>query len=339
MLNFETAKFFLSRRPMKTTSSLETYEQIKCLADARRLKILRMLMAQPATLTQLGAALGRSPAWVQHHLRALQSAGLVQPSGRRVTGRVSEKFYRARAGALLLQEVILPVCDKPVLLVSGSHDLALEQLAADLAPHLVVIAQPVGSLDGLVNLRQGLCHLSGAHLLDDNGEYNRPTVRHLFPDRPAHMVTLAYRQQGLMLAPGNPKGIRSLVDLTGSGTTFLNRNPGSGTRLWLDREASRAGLPPEHIPGYQNFVHTHTEAAQVVASGGADAALGLEAAARGHRLDFIPLFVERYDLVFQGERTPALDILLNGLVSSAFRHEMQSLPGYETNHTGEQIPL
>jgi molybdate-binding protein/biotin operon repressor len=324
---------------MKTTLPLQTYEQIKCLADARRLQILRMLMSEPATLTQLGAALGKSPAWVQHHVRALETAGLVEVTERRVTGRVIEKHYRARAGAFVLQELILPVGGKPVLLVSGSHDLALEQLAANLAPSLDVIARPVGSLDGLVDLRQGLCHLSGAHLLDETGDYNTPTVRRLFPDRPVLLVTLAYRQQGLMLPAGNPKGIRSLADLTAGGITFVNRNPGSGTRLWLERQAAQAGLPLNRVRGHGDFVHTHTEAARVLAAGRADATLGLEAAARRHGLDFIPLFVERYDLVFQGEMTPALDILLNGLVSAPFRREMQSLPGYETAHTGEQIPL
>jgi len=324
---------------VKTTAPLRTFEQIKCLADARRLAILRLLMAAPATLTQLGAALGGSAAWVQHHLHALESAGLVERAGTRTSGRVTEKYFQARAGAYLLQELVLPAGDRPVLLISGSHDLALEQLAADLSPRLDVIAQHVGSLDGLVNLRQGLCHLSGAHLLDADGDYNTPTVHHLFPDRPAHMLTLAHRQQGLMLAPGNPKGIRSLADLIGGDITFLNRNPGSGTRLWLEREAAHTHLPLSLIPGYDRFVHTHTQAASAVARGEADAALGLEAAARGRCLDFIPLFIERYDLVYQGETSHALEILLNALVSAHFRHEMGALPGYETAHTGEQIPL
>jgi len=324
---------------MRTTAPIQTFEQIKCLADSRRLGILRLLMAEPATLTNIGALLGRSPAWVQHHLRALESAGLVELAEVRANGRVTEKLYQAKAAAFVLQELILPKSEKPVLLVSGSHDLALEQLSADLAPQLEVIAQPVGSLDGLANLRLGLCQVSGAHLLDADGDYNAPTVRRLFPDRPAHMVTLAYRHQGLMLGAGNPKAIHSLADLIGSGVTFLNRNPGSGTRLWLERESARTGLPVGLIPGYEHFVYTHTDAARAVAEGRADVTLGLEAAARRHGLDFIPLFVERYDLVFQGEMSPGLEMLLNALVSNAFRREMQSLPGYETAHTGEQIPL
>jgi putative molybdopterin biosynthesis protein len=324
---------------MRTTAPVETFEQIKCLADARRLGILRLLMAEPATLSNLGARLGRSPAWVQHHLRALEAAGLVEIAEVRRSARVTEKFYRAKAGAFVLHELVLPDTEKPVLLVSGSHDLALEQLSVDLAPHLEIIAQPVGSLDGLASLRLGLCQLSGAHLLDPDGDYNAPTVRRLFPDRPVHMVTLAHRHQGLIVSQGNPKSIHSLSDLIASGATFLNRNPGSGTRLWLERESARTGLPLGLLPGHDRFVFTHTEAARAVLEGKADATLGLEAAARKHDLDFIPLFVERYDLVFQGEVSPALSLLLNALVSKEFRREMQSLPGYETAHTGDQIPI
>jgi putative molybdopterin biosynthesis protein len=250
---------------MQTTAPIHTFDQIKCLADARRLAVLRRLMAESATLTNLGAFLGRSPAWVQHHLRALESAGLVEVVDVRSRGRITEKFYRAKAAAFVLQELILPASEKPVLLVSGSHDLALEQLSADLAPHLVVIAQPVGSLDGLAHLRLGLCQLSGSHLLDPDGEYNAPTVRRLFPDRAVHLITLAYRHQGLMLTPGNPKGIHSLSDLPGSGVTFLNRIPARG-RLWLERESARTGLPLSLIPSCDASSTPH-EAARAVAEG------------------------------------------------------------------------
>jgi putative molybdopterin biosynthesis protein len=93
---------------------------------------------------------------------------------------------------------------------------------------------PVGSLDGLIALRQGLAHLTGCHLLDiDSGEYNLPYVRHLFPERSMKLVTLAHREQGLMLAAGNPRQIHGIDDLRRGEVSFINRNPGSGTRLWL----------------------------------------------------------------------------------------------------------
>lgn len=324
---------------MNKVETLHAFEQIKLLSDSRRLQILRLLMAYPASLTQLARILNQSPAWVRHHILALEAAELIELSEVRITGKVTEKFYRAKAGALLLQELILPEGGKPVIVLSGSHDLALEKLSAQIADHLTLLTLPVGSLDGLVNLRQGLCQISGAHLLDKTGEYNAPFVRHLFPDRTMDLVTLAYRTQGLMLAPGNPGGIRGAADLARAGLRFINRNPGSGTRLWLDGELERLGIPPETIDGYERVVNTHTECARTIASGEADAALGLQASAQQYSLDFIPLFEERYDLVLPREQEDSLAPLLEHIQTAAFRRELSSLTGYNPSHSGEQISL
>ena len=319
--------------------SLHTLEQIKSLADPRRLQILRLLMAKPATLSQLAHALHQSPAWVRHHILALEAADLVELSEIRKTGTVIEKFYRAKAGGFLLQELILPKSEKPLLLFSGSHDLALEVACARLERHACLLALPVGSLDGLVNLRQGLCQFSGAHLCDENGDYNIAYIRRLFPDRDMEVVTLAHRVQGLMVAPGNPKGVRNASDLARAGLRFINRNPGSGTRLWLDAELKRLGVPVEQVDGYFQVASTHSDTARAVAEGRADVALGLQAAAQKYSLDFIPLFNERYDLVFPRELSRQLSILLNYIQSAGFRRDMARLSGYECAHTGEQIQL
>ena len=324
---------------MEKVQPLKTFEQIKLLADARRMEILRLLMAEPATLTQLAQTLGQSPAWVRHHILELESANLIELSETRVTGKVTEKFYRAKAGAFLLQELILPEGGKPAIVFSGSHDLALEKISEQIADHLTLLTLPVGSLDGLVNLRQGLCQISGAHLLDKSGEYNTPFVRHLFPDRPMDMITLAYRTQGLILAPGNPQGVQGAADLAQSGLRFINRNPGSGTRLWLDAELERLGISPESIDGYETVVNTHTECAHAIASGQADAALGLQASALQFGLDFIPLFEERYDLVLPREQEDVLAPLLDYIQTATFRQEVSTLTGYTTTHSGEQISL
>ncbi|RJP47960.1 MAG: ArsR family transcriptional regulator [Anaerolineaceae bacterium] len=322
---------------MKNIQSLHGFDQIKLLADARRMEILRLLMASPATLTHLARTMKQSPAWIRHHMLALMSAGLVEIAETRRTGKVTEKFYRAKADALLLQEVVLPKSRKPVLLFSGSHDLALESIAEHLAKRVTLLSLPVGSLDGLVNLRQGLCHISGAHLLDENGEYNAPFVRHLFPDRDVEMVTLAYRTQGLILATGNPKVVKKISDIAKSDIRFVNRNAGSGTRLWLDAELHRLKIPTENINGYKKVVRTHTEAASLVASNKADVSLGLQAAAHQHGLDFIPLFEERYDLVLPRENESTLSPLLDYLHTAAFRTELNSLTGYNSSHSGEKI--
>ncbi|HEX8990548.1 MAG TPA: substrate-binding domain-containing protein [Anaerolineales bacterium] len=322
---------------MDPIQPVHAFEQIKLLADARRRAILRLLMARPATLSQLAAKLGHSPAWVRHHVRALEDAKLVELAEVRTTGTVTEKFYRARAGAFLLQEIVLPADRKPVVVFSGSHDLALEAITGQLSRHLTLLSLPVGSLDGLVHLRQGLCQLSGSHLLDPTGEYNAPYVRHLFPDRSMELVTLAHRTQGLMCARGNPKSIRRIADLARGDVRFVNRNRGSGTRLWLDAELNRLHICTEQVRGYGRMVSTHSEAAALIQSGKADSALGLQAAAAQHGLDFLPFFEERYDLVLPRENEKSLAPLLDYVQTAAFRNELNSLAGYNPAHSGEQI--
>jgi putative molybdopterin biosynthesis protein len=322
---------------MKKVETVHSFANIKLLADPRRMDILRLLMASPATLTHLARIMKQSPAWIRHHILALESAGLVEVSEIRKTGRVTEKFYTARANALLLQEIILPKTRKPAVIFSGSHDLALEGVADHLQKHVTLLNLPVGSLDGLVNLRQGLCQISGSHLLDESGEYNTPFVRHLFPDREVELVTLAHRTQGLMLASRNPKGVKKIADVASPTIRFVNRNAGSGTRLWFDTKLIKLKIPAEKVNGYDNIVRTHSEAAALIAGNKADVALGLQAAAHQYNLDFIPLFEERYDLVLPRENEKTLLLLLDYLQTSTFRTELTALTGYNTTHSGEQI--
>jgi putative molybdopterin biosynthesis protein len=303
------------------------------------LDILRLLMASPATLTLLARTLKRSPAWIRHHILALESADLIEVGEVRKTGKVMEKFYRAKADALLLQEIILPKTKKPTMIFSGSHDLALEGIAEHLEKHVTLLSMPVGSLDGLVNLRQGLCQISGSHLLDVTGEYNTPFVRHLFPDRDVEIITLAHRTQGLILASGNPKGIKKISDIAKPSIRFVNRNAGSGTRLWFDAELQKLKIPAEKITGYDQVVKTHSDAASAIQAGHADAALGLQAAAYQNNLDFIPLFEERYDLVLPRENETALMPLLDYLQTANFRTALNALTGYNSSHSGEQIHI
>jgi putative molybdopterin biosynthesis protein len=322
---------------MKKVETVRSFGNIKLLADPRRMDILRLLMASPATLTRLAQILKQSPAWIRHHILALESANLVEVSEIRKTGKVTEKFYRARADALFLQEIILPKTKKPAVIFSGSHDLALEGIAEYLQQHVTLLSMPVGSLDGLVNLRQGLCQIAGSHLLDVSGEYNTPFIRHLFPDRDVEIITLAYRTQGLIFANGNPAGIRKLADLARPGVRFVNRNAGSGTRLWLDSELGKLNIPAQKINGYDRVVKTHSEAASLVASNKVDVALGQQAAAHQHGLGFIPLFEERYDLVLPRENEKMLTPLLDYLQTLKFRTELSTLTGYNSLHSGEQI--
>ncbi len=324
---------------MQPLSRLHISTQLKDLADPRRMAILRILMAGPATLTRLGQVLGEHPAWVRHHLVKLEETGLVELAEERVVAGHVEKSYRAAARAFLVQELLLPEpSERPLAVLSGSHDLALELLARLVAPVLDVLILPVGSLDGLVALRQGLCQVAGCHLYDvPSQEYNLPYLRHFFPDQPVELFALAYRQQGLMLAPGNPKHVTGLADLVRPELTFINRNRGSGTRLWLDEALARMGLPCAQVHGYGVEAATHTEVAQAVIQRRADLGLGIQASAQAFGLDFIPLFQERFDLALRQETAdePGVARLFDALFSGGFRQQMSQLPGYEISCSGQ----
>ena len=327
-------------------SNLST-DQIKILADPNRLAVLRLLMAVPGSLTSLGKSLGEHPAWVRHHLLALEQAGFVRLEYTQTSGGRTEKFYRAAETVFLIQEMILPAFPNlDTALLMGSHDLALEAgLLSWLETHASntqLISLPVGSLDGLTFLRQGLCHVAGCHLLDvEDGEYNLPYVRRFFPDREMTIITVAERQQGLMVAPGNPLSLHSLEDLAPRNLRFANRQRGSGTRLWLDRKLAELGMPTVFNPGFSIEYHTHTAAAEAIKNKLADCGIGLLAAARKFNLDFIPLFFERYDLVLPSANTslPALQPLFDQVNSASFRKLCTGMGGYETNHSGSKYEI
>jgi putative molybdopterin biosynthesis protein len=327
---------------MEPLERLHTFEQLKLLSDPRRLSILKQLMSGPATLSQLGRSLDEHPAWVRHHLKLLEHAGLVELSDVKISDGYIEKFYQSKAHAFLFQELLLP--EKPgkkLVVVSGSHDLALEILAHSSCGELDVYTLPIGSLDGLVALRQGMCSAAGCHLYDTGtGDFNSPFVRHFFPDKKMVLLTLAYREQGLMVPPANPEHVHGLEDLARN-LRFFNRNRGSGTRLWLDGQLDRLGILPEQVLGYADEAHTHTEVALAIQQGRAQVGLGIQAAAASLHLDFIPLFQERYDLVMEKEQISdrQLSPLFDTFLSGEFRHQVESLGGYDVTHLGDQIIL
>jgi len=325
---------------------VKNFEQLKILSDPRRLSILRLLMAASATLSQLGQVLGEHPARVRHHLKQLERAGLIELTETRMVRGFVEKYYRATARAFIFNEIILPqnpVPGKESIVLLGSHDIALGLLTERLQNYkgsAEILALAVGSLEGLVALRQGTGQIAGCHLLDiESGEYNLPYVRHFFPDRPVVLVTLAHREQGLLVVPGNPHRIRGLEDLARPDLILINRNPGSGTRLWLDRQLTRSGISYQQVRGYIQETRTHTGVAQAILQGKADVGLGIQAAASQFGLDFIPLFQERYDLVIPREQVESqrLQHLLNHLQSGEFRRAMDGLGGYDTAHTGDRL--
>ena len=228
-----------------------------------------------------------------------------------------------------------------MLRFNGSHDLMLTWLAAhfpEIAPGYKLSLQFSGSLGGLIALAEGSADLAGCHLWDaETGEYNAPFVRRLLPGKRLALVTLAHRRSGFILPEGNPLGLKALPDLLRPGLRFANRNEGSGTRVWLDAQLHALALDPASIVGYTQGLPTHSAVAQAVAEARADAGLGLQAAAISYGLDFIPLLLDRYDLIIPA---PTLDTspfqsLLAWLRTPTARSEIEKLGGYETGETGK----
>ena len=319
---------------------------MRVLANDERLHLLRLLMRGPATLTQLGAVMGHHPAWVRHHVMSLEHAGLVELVETRRRKNFVEKFYCATARAYAVNFMVLPEAGQSGLLVLlGSDDLALDLLAQRLrqsaaAPDVVTIA--MGSLEGLIALRQGLGHVAGCHLLDpETGDFNRTYARALFPGRELKLITLAHRQQGLIVPPGNPRGFHGLDEAVAEGARIVNRNRGSGTRVWLDRLLAGAGIDPADVAGYEREVATHEQAARAVSDGTADVALGIFAAALAEGLDFVPLMEERYDLVTPTPiyESELLAPLLELLHDDEFKRSVDDLGGYATRETGSVASL
>ncbi len=233
------------------------------------------------------------------------------------------------------------VSPKQILRYAGSHDLVLTWLAShfsEIAPGYELQLKFTGSLGGLIALAQDEADLAGCHLWDeDSRSYNLPYVKRLLPNRRVALINLAQRRLGLILPVGNPAGIQSLDDLNRPGLRFTNRQPGSGTRVWLDAHLRVTNIDPANIVGYTNEKMTHSEVAQEVAEGEANLGIGLEAAALGYGLDFIFLTNERYDLVIPAENLhlPAIESLTAWLRDEGGRGLIESMGGYDASRTGE----
>jgi putative molybdopterin biosynthesis protein len=266
---------------------------------------------------------------------------LVRADGLVTVPRLSEGFH---AGSEVEVELLRPVEEVEQTIVAiGSHDLTLDLLSSRLAawrPGASLSSSNVGSLGGLIALQRGECHLAGSHLLDeDTGEYNLSYVRKTLPDRPVVVLTLVYREQGLILPKGNPKGIAGLEDLLRDDVRFVNRQRGAGTRVLLDYKLRELGLDSSKIEGYEREEFTHLAVAAAVSSGAADVGLGILAAARALGLDFAPLLKERYDLVIPREHyeSDLLAPLLEVIRGPGFRQEVEALGGYDASEMGRIV--
>ncbi len=264
---------------------------------------------------------------------------LIQADGLAHIPRFHEGVDRGGAMRVSLYRSLSQV--KSAIMVMGSHDPMLDLLATHLrllSPARRMISVNLGSIGGLIALRRGEAHLAGSHLFDPaTATYNRPYLQKYLGDEPCQLVIFAQREQGLILPPGNPRGISAIADIRG--LRYVNRQRGAGTRVLFDHLLEQHGIASGEIAGYAREEYTHLGVAAAVADGIGDCGMGLRSAAEAMGLDFIGLTWERYDLVIPGRRleTPGMQALLSVLRSAAFRRELGAQSGYRSDETGKVV--
>lgn len=266
---------------------------------------------------------------------------LVRADGLVRIPRFSEGVH---AGATVSVELLRrPEEVRQTIVAIGSHDLTLDLLSSFIAqarPGMSLSSSNVGSLGGLIALQRGECHLAGTHLLDEaTGEYNVSYLQRLLPGRQVVLMNLVYRQQGLIVLPANPKAIARLEDLLREDVRFVNRQKGAGTRVLLDYKLKQMGCESAQVRGYEREEFTHLGVAAAVLGGTADVGLGILAAARALKLDFVPLLQERYDLAIPVEyyRGELLAPLLEVVRGQAFPAQVAALGGYDVSDMGRVL--
>lgn len=221
-----------------------------------------------------------------------------------------------------------------LLIITGSNDILLDRtisLFNQLYPDHLTVFGNLGSMGGIRALRRNLCHIASSHLLQENGQdYNFGFAREELEQLPA-VVNFCQREQGLLLAKGNPKGIRRITDFARPDIEIVNRPLGTGTRLLLDGELKTAGIKGDQIKGYHREVQRHLDVGIEVLSERADAGLGIRAVAGLLSLDFIPLRWERFDFLILKDRffEKGVQLFLGLLTESTFRGLSQDLEGYD----------
>ncbi|MEH7418912.1 helix-turn-helix transcriptional regulator [Neobacillus drentensis] len=226
--------------------------------------------------------------------------------------------------------------------LSGSHDFLVEHFAKQAGSALNVQIQPsfIGSLEGLMMLYRGQCDIAAIHLLDPaSQEYNLPFIHQLFVYENIAVMRFADRQQGFIVAKGNPKNISDFTDLTRKDVQFVNRQKGAGTRFLLDSKLSHHGIHPNMINGYSNEEWNHLSAASYINRGMADVTFGIQSAASHLGLEFVPVAQEKFDLVFRftPENKQHLLDLIHFLQSASFKDSLTNLEGYSVQDLGKII--
>jgi len=227
------------------------------------------------------------------------------------------------------------------IIIIGSHDLILDVLRNELQVHYPeynLSSFHTGSMGGLLSLKQGVSHLATSHLLDvETEEYNFPYIRRILKGHEIVVVNMAFRQQGLMVSKGNPKGIRRINDLVRDDIKYINRQKGSGTRVLLDYLLAKNNINNYDIQGYYQEEFTHLMVASAVANKRVDTGLGIYSAAKAFQLDFIPLIKERYDLIIPKKylNSNGIKNILEIIKTKNFKEQVMKLGGYDLSQCGQ----
>ncbi len=266
-------------------------------------------------------------------------SSLVQADGLAHIPRFHEGVDRGGALRVSLYRPLAQI--QSTLMVMGSHDPMLDLLATHLrlcAPAWRLFSVNLGSIGGLIALRRGEAHLAGSHLFDPaTATYNMPYLRKYLRGEPCQLVTFAQREQGLILPPGNPRGIREFADIRD--LRFVNRQRGAGTRVLFDHLLGQHGIAPSEIEGYAREEYTHLSLAAAVADGIGDCGMGLRSAAEAMGLDFLGITWERFDLVIPQRRleSKGVQTLLTVLRSEGFKRELGAQSGYRSDESGQVV--
>ncbi len=253
--------------------------------------------------------------------------------GEKASTRVKVRLLRDRRA--VEQEIAVAGCD-PAIFLAGEYLRRREN-------GITVVGWSMGSAAAVEAVKAGEVHVAGLHVVDaKSGESNLPFLRKHLQEDSFTVVTFATWEQGWIVGNGNPKGIRDVGDLVRKDVRLVNRESGAGARMLLDRKLTEAGIKTAQVKGYEQAALSHFEVARLIAEGRADVGVGVRSAAMVLGLDFIPLQVERYDLVIPTKLLRAnrgLEQLLDTIVSRPFRTEIEALGGYDTSQTGKVQPL
>jgi putative molybdopterin biosynthesis protein len=282
---------------------------------------------QPVRICQIGSRWVSVPVSASPYYMP-EADGIIKQTGRTNSRADLVVFAKDEAAQ---KRLVLAGCDPATGLLSRM----VERISG-----VEIVAAAASSKLALTWLNEGKVHIAGSHLEDPKtGEFNLPFIRKQFPGEDFSVVTFARWEEGLIMASGNPKGVRKIEDLARKNIKFVNREPGSGSRGLVDKLLEKAGMDAQRVQGYERVAYGHLAAAYCVVSREADVCLATRSAAQAFGLDFIPLHSERYDLVMR-KRTadlPAVKAFLDVLQRATLRRKLEVLAGYDTSETGALV--